>query len=127
MCVTTIRFKYYFGWKLSMGAIHASGVSYQVHGDGTSDFKLIQNCNPVKVETTVHVREKIANWNMTCQEWLRKCVYERAHFKNKLISQLMTFMVSAFWHGFYGGYYMSFILWFMQMFVSQLVFKESKK
>lgn len=66
-CVTTIRFKYYFGWKLSMGAIHASGVSYQVHGDGKSDFKLIQNCNPIKVETTVHVREKIANWNMTCQ------------------------------------------------------------
>lgn len=32
-----------------MGAIHASGISYQVHGDGTSDFKLIQNCNPLIV------------------------------------------------------------------------------
>lgn len=66
-CVTTLRFKYYFAWKLSMGAIHASGVSYQVHGDKTSDFKLIQTCNPVVVETTIHVRQKIANWNMTCQ------------------------------------------------------------
>ena len=36
-------------------------------------------------------------------------------------------MVSAFWHGFYGGYYLSFILWFFQVFVSQIVFKESKK
>jgi len=47
--VTTLRFKYYFAWKLSMGAIHASGISYQVHSDGTSDFKLIQNCNPLIV------------------------------------------------------------------------------
>lgn len=66
-CVSTLRFKYYFAWKLSMGAVHASGVSYQEHGDNTSDFKLIQTCNPVTVETTVHVREKIANWNMSCQ------------------------------------------------------------
>lgn len=36
-------------------------------------------------------------------------------------------MVSAFWHGFYGGYYFSFLLWFAQVFVSQLIFKESKK
>lgn len=46
VCVTVIRSKYYFGWKLSMGAIHASGISYQVHSDDTSDFKLIQTCNP---------------------------------------------------------------------------------
>lgn len=36
-------------------------------------------------------------------------------------------MVSAFWHGYYGGYYISFFLWFYQVYVSQLVFKESKK
>lgn len=36
-------------------------------------------------------------------------------------------MLSAFWHGFYGGYYFSFFLWFIHVFVSQLVFKESKK
>jgi lysophospholipid acyltransferase len=64
---------------------------------------------------------------MSCQEWLRKCVYERSHYKNKFYSQLITFMVSAFWHGFYGGYYLSFLLWFVQVYVSQLVYKESKK
>lgn len=64
---------------------------------------------------------------MTCQEWLKKCVYQRADFKNKFYSQLLTFMISAFWHGFYGGYYFTFILWFLQMYVSQLIFKESKK
>jgi hypothetical protein len=64
---------------------------------------------------------------MTCQEWLRKCVYERSNFKNKMYSQLLTFMYSAFWHGYYGGYYFSFFFWFCQVYVSQPVFKESKK
>lgn len=45
-CVLTLRFKYYFAWKLSMAPVHASGISYQVHGDKTSDFKLIQTCHP---------------------------------------------------------------------------------
>jgi hypothetical protein len=40
-----------------------------------------------------------------------------------MYGQLLTFMISAFWHGFYGGYYLSFILWFAQANVSQLVFK----
>lgn len=54
--VTLLRFKYYFAWKLSMGPLHASGITYQTHANGTSDFKLIQTCNPYKVETTLHVR-----------------------------------------------------------------------
>jgi len=47
--IITLRFKYYFAWKLSLGAIHASGVSYQTHDNDTSDWKLIQTCNPLKV------------------------------------------------------------------------------
>ena len=64
---------------------------------------------------------------MSCQEWLRKCIYERSSSKNKSQSQLFTFMISAFWHGFYGGYYLSFVFWFAQLFLSQQVFSETKK
>lgn len=32
--VSTIRFKYYFAWKFSMGAVHASGISFQRSKDG---------------------------------------------------------------------------------------------
>ena len=74
----------------------------------------------------MHVRLKIANWNMTVQEWLRRCVYERSTFKSKIQGQLFTFLVSSFWHGYYGGYYISFFLWFSQQYASQLVFKESQ-
>ena len=74
-CVTTLRFKYYFAWKFSMCAVHASGISYQVVADGSTNWKAVQTCNPWVVESTKHLRMKIANWNMSCQDWLRKCIY----------------------------------------------------
>ena len=121
-CVTFLKCKYYFAWKFSLGAVHASGISYQRHEDGTYDFNGVQTCDPIKIETTKHIRKKINYWNMSCQEWLRKCIYERSSFKHKSQSQLFTFMISAFWHGFYGGYYLSFFFWFAQLFLSQQIF-----
>jgi len=59
--VTFIRFKYYFGWKLSQCAVHASGISYTEDGK----FERVKTCDPWIVETTVHLREKVANWNMS--------------------------------------------------------------
>ena len=55
-----LRCKYYFGWKLSMLSVHASGISYS----GGEEFKRINTVNPYAVETSVHMREKIANWNI---------------------------------------------------------------
>lgn len=115
------RSKYYFGWKLSMCAVHASGVSY----NGT-DFSRVNTANPLVVETTIHVREKINFWNISVQEWLRKCIYQRVSFKNKTANQLFVFVVSAFWHGFYAAYYISFALWFAQLYLQGLIFKYCK-
>ena len=65
------------------------------------------------------MRDKIANWNIAVQKWLRRSIYERV----KSNGQFITFMVSAFWHGFYGGYYISFFLWFVMVFLAQLVYR----
>ena len=104
-----------------MCAVHASGVSFN-----GKDFTRINTVNPVMVEVTPHVREKINYWNISVQEWLRKCIYQRVHFKNKMYNQLFVFMISAFWHGFYGAYYLSFTLWFIQLYMQGLVFKYCK-
>ncbi len=45
MSVTLLRFKYYFGWKLSQCAVHASGISY----NGSNDFGRVKTCDPWKV------------------------------------------------------------------------------
>lgn len=117
--VTFIRFKYYFGWKLSQCAVHASGISYDEKGQ----FERVKTCNPWLVETSVHLREKVANWNMSSELWLRRCIYERAPFKDKQNNQAYTFAISTFWHGFYGGYYFSFLFWFLQINLATKVFK----
>lgn len=41
-CVTLLRFKYYFGWKLSQCAVHASGISYS----GNDSFERVKTCDP---------------------------------------------------------------------------------
>lgn len=103
-----------------MCAVHMSGVSY-IKG---SDYSRVNTCNPYVVETSIHLREKIANWNMSVELWLRRCVYGRLPFK-KSTAQMCTFMISAFWHGFYAGYYFSFFLWFLHVHLSGLIFKFS--
>ena len=60
------------------------------------------------------------------QEWLRKCIYQRIHFKSKTASQVYVFAISAFWHGFYGAYYISFVLWFAQLHLNTLIFRYTK-
>jgi lysophospholipid acyltransferase len=115
------RFKYYFVWKLSMCSVHSSGVSYS-----GNDFKRINIVDPIICETSMHVREKINNWNISIQEWLRKSIYLRSNFKNKTYNQILVFVVSAFWHGFYAAYYASFVLWFAQVHLQGMIFKYVK-
>lgn len=69
------------------------------------------------------MRDKINNWNISVQEWLRKSIYNRSNIKNKSLNQLYVFVVSAFWHGFYSAYYISEVLWFVQLHLQTLIFK----
>lgn len=51
-----------------------------------------------------NLRESIEAWNMGTNRWLRMIVYERV---NKY-STILTYALSAVWHGFYPGYYLTF-------------------
>lgn len=104
-----------------MVSVHASGISYN-----GIDFSRVNTCNPLLVETTIHVREKINFWNIGIQEWLRKCIYNRCNIKSKGLSQLYVFAVSAMWHGFYIAYYFSFFIWFAQLYLQGIIFKYCK-
>lgn len=121
ICISVARSKYYSAWKLSMCAVHAAGVSYS-----GKDFERINTCNPVAIESTIHVRDKINWWNIGVQEWLRKSIYQRSTIKSKGLNQLYVFSMSAFWHGFYAAYYLSFTFWFLQLYVQGLIFKYCK-
>lgn len=51
------------------------------------------------------MRDAIQNWNCGTNRWLRTLVYERVP---KQYGTLLTFALSAVWHGFYPGYYLTF-------------------
>jgi len=44
-------------------------------------------------------------WNKTTQVWLRRTAYDR----NRKYKLLLTYTLSALWHGFYPGYYVTFL------------------
>jgi hypothetical protein len=68
----------------------------------------------------------VSSWNISVQEWLRKCIYQRSPIKSRMLNQLYVFLVSAFWHGFYAAYYISFFLWFLQLHLQSLTYKYFK-
>lgn len=118
-----IQWKYFFAFKLCMLPIHSSGISYNPILE--DKFNGIQSINLWEYNTTLSLPNKINSWNIPVQEWLRKGVYERLAL-GKEKAKLVTFFVSAFWHGFYGGYYFAFLLFFLEMYLANLAFKITK-
>lgn len=51
------------------------------------------------------MRNAINNWNIGTNRWLREIIYERVPKRH---GTLLTFCLSALWHGFYPGYYVTF-------------------
>lgn len=51
-----------------------------------------------------NLRESIEAWNLGTNRWLRMIVYERV----SKYSMILTYSLSALWHGFYPGYYITF-------------------
>lgn len=52
--------------------------------------------------------------------WLKNYVYERTRWNPTLV----TFMISAFWHGFYPIYYVMFFKMFLLTMAGRVVFKN---
>ncbi|CAG7647042.1 unnamed protein product [Allacma fusca] len=104
ICVTTIeRTKYHHAWILADAVCNASGLGYD-HTKKTWD--LTTNVRPFDFECGLSFKETLDHWNIGTGKWLRHIIYERVHPN---IRTVLTYMVSAMWHGFYPGYYITFL------------------
>jgi lysophospholipid acyltransferase 1/2 len=56
------------------------------------------------LQCATNLRESIEAWNLGTNRWLRMIVYERV----TKYSMILTYSLSAIWHGFYPGYYITF-------------------
>lgn len=125
------RTKFYSGFNCIFMAMVFTGISYQeIREKKKNDdnekkvpkftFTIGEFGNPLIIEFGLNPKDKIANWNRTVHLWLKYNVYIRLIrcnnpiFKdNSIIASLMTFIVSAFWHGFYISFYLFFLLFFV--------------
>ncbi|XP_017120223.1 lysophospholipid acyltransferase 1 [Drosophila elegans] len=106
MATTCIRFKYYHAWLLADAICNNSGLGFTGYDkDGNPKWDLISNINVLSFEFSTNMRDAINNWNCGTNRWLRTLVYERVP---KQYGTLLTFALSAVWHGFYPGYYLTF-------------------
>lgn len=101
-----VRTKYYHAWLLADGICNMSGlgfVGYDSKGepkwDGTS------NVDVLGFELANNLHQSLQHWNRRTGLWLRRVAYDRAPFQRTVL----TYCLSAIWHGFYPGYYLTFL------------------
>ena len=128
------RAKFYSGWLLSYTGFIFSGIAYtetprdkneptvltEINGPMIKSFSKGKYGSITDCEFGINPKTKIISWNNTVHLWLKYNLFLRMinidHplFKNNFtLASLMTFMISAFWHGFYPTYYIFFFLFFI--------------
>uniref|UniRef100_A0A182WIN8 Lysophospholipid acyltransferase 1 n=1 Tax=Anopheles minimus TaxID=112268 RepID=A0A182WIN8_9DIPT len=108
MATTAVRFKYYFAWLMADAICNNSGLGFNGYDkrDGvTPRWDMLSNIQVLEFEFGTNFRNCINAWNAGTNRWLRMVVFERVP---KRYGTVLTFGLSALWHGFYPGYYMTF-------------------
>ncbi|XP_048655799.1 lysophospholipid acyltransferase 1 isoform X1 [Marmota marmota marmota] len=98
--------KYYFAWTLADAVNNAAGFGFSgMDKDGRCCWDLLSNLNIWKIETATSFKMYLENWNIQTAAWLKCVCYERVPW----CPTVLTFILSALWHGVYPGYYFTFL------------------
>lgn len=102
---TLVRFKYYFAWTISDAICNNCGIGFLGYNeDGSTNWNKISNVDIFQFEFATSLKQSIEAWNKGTNAWLRMLVYDRT----KKYPTILTYGLSAIWHGFYPGYYLTF-------------------
>ncbi len=107
--------KYYIPWTFQNGNVHASGYCYNgLDNKGNHKWDKVIPLDVMRVEFGKTFWEVMDNWHHCTSIWMWRYIYEwnidpwKPKETNK--AMLITFMLSAFWHGFYPTYYLAFFM-----------------
>ena len=100
------RLKYYFAWKVAEGASVLAGFGFQgFDKDGREvGWRGVENIEILGFETATNVQTLSRVWNKRTQGWLERYTYHRSGR-----SLVLTYFISAFWHGLYPGFFVFFM------------------
>jgi hypothetical protein len=106
ICLISERFKFYFIWKMSEGAniLAGYGVQYDDKGKVAGYRGIVDNCDVMGFEFSTTIQTLSRAWNKGTQAWLERYTYQRTNR-----SQVITYFVSAIWHGIYPGFFFFFL------------------
>ena len=133
------RFKYYVGWVLAEISLNSSGLSYDAL---SKDYSRHSNVNIWEIEMSCDFRHKVKVFIKFIQRigiWALKNGFIRLYTSDQLLIQekimqplvntnflkiLVTFILSAFWHGFYPCYYISFAYLHFLAMINKIVYNN---
>lgn len=100
------RLKYYFAWKVAEGASILGGFGFEgFTEDGKPiGWSAVENISIIAFETAPNIQTLSRSWNKRTQGWLERYTYLRC---NK--SLMVTYFISAIWHGVYPGFFLFFM------------------
>jgi len=122
--------KYYFAWFNGEAVTILIGFAYNgrdKNGNVLWTRVRMLELLPFKLASS---RFDIATyWNICSGEWLKYYIYLRVPLaiRNVISPIIITFGVSAFWHGFYPGYYLFFGFYAFYYFVEEGIDKNIKQ
>lgn len=109
-----IKYTYFGAFALNDSSLVVSGLAYNPYGKEKTapNFDRIKNIDERTIDLSHYLKRQTTSWNISISNWLKKYVYLRlvsnSGGKPGILEFLLTFLISAFWHGFYPGYYMFF-------------------
>jgi len=102
--------KYLFAWLSAEGVCIISGLAFNgVKEGGFIDWKGCANVKVGRLEGSTKFGHVIESFNINTNNWVAVYVYKRLKFMgSRTISQVVTLVFLAVWHGFHSGYYLTF-------------------
>lgn len=111
--------KYIGSWLLIEGTLIYCGLSYNgVDNNNVAQWDACTNIRLKNLETSNTLQAYIRSFNCNTNLWMAKYVFKRLKFLgNKYVSQALTLLYLAVWHGMLSGYYMCFFLEFVYLYM----------
>ena len=100
------RWKYYFVWKVAEGSCQLAGFGFEGFDEKNNPkgWNGVCNIDIWTFESSWNAQVMTEAWNKRTAHWLRYYTYVRSND-----SLVITYFVSAFWHGLYPGFYALFM------------------
>ncbi|XP_057668439.1 lysophospholipid acyltransferase 5 [Diorhabda carinulata] len=108
-------YKYISCWLLTEGACILFGISHNgLDEKGHVQWNGVENIRLYVFENTTEFNDYIKSFNVNTNNWIAQYIYKRLKFLgNRQVSQLVSLLFLALWHGFHDGYYVCFFFEFI--------------